>query len=124
MYEWAQLRGGPPPPLGLERGRWYRVETRTKGGLVRVLGPNAVGIPLDQTQVRLIDHEPTTITRVQASGFRPVGPGEPLAELTYYGVCPQGHRIQKLGVGDSHAECSECGETYPVDDELHYEGRK
>ena len=124
MYEWAQLRAGPPPPSGLERGRWYRVETRTKDGLVRVLGPNAVGIPLHHTQVLVIDDEPNAITRVQATGFQPVGHGISGPELTYYGVCPTGHRIQTLGVGDSHAECSECDKSYSVEDELHYEGQK
>ncbi len=120
MSEWAQLLAGPPSPhAALERGHWYRVETRTKDGIVRVMGLNAVGHPVAESLVRIINHEPEKITRVQATGFQRVLPGQPPPELTYYAVCPTGHRIYPLRTGDSNVECRRCGRTYEVEDEQH-----
>src|SRR5712692_9674437 len=57
MSEWAQLLAGPPSPhAALERGHWYRVEARTKDGIVWVMGPNAVGRPVAESLVRIINH--------------------------------------------------------------------
>src|SRR3989442_8486103 len=76
MSEWAQLLAGPPSPhAALERGHWYRVEARTKDGIVWVMGPNAVGRPVAESLVRIINHEPEKVTRVQATGFQRVLPG-------------------------------------------------
>src|SRR2546422_561115 len=119
MAEWAQLLAGPPSPPPLESGHWYRVESRTKDGVVRVLGPNAVGQTIHASMVRIVTEEPNTITRVQAGRFQRVVPGQPTAELTYYGVCPRGHRIKKLGIGDSEADCNQCGKRYTVEEEQH-----
>jgi len=78
MSEWAQLLAGPPSPhAALERGHWYRVEARTTDGIVRVMGPNAVGHPVAESLVRIINHEPEKVTRVQAMGFQRVLPGQP-----------------------------------------------
>ena|SRR2546425_140808 len=64
MSEWAQLLAGPPSPhAALERGHWYRVETSTKDGIVRVMGLNAVGHPVAESLVRIINHEPEKVTR-------------------------------------------------------------
>ena len=120
MSEWAQLLAGPPAPHAtLERGYWYRVEARTKDGIVRVMGPNAVGRPVAERLVRIVNHEPERVTRVQATGFQRVLPGQPPPELTYYGVCPKGHRIYPLRIGDSNVECRLCARTYELEDEQH-----
>ena len=120
MSEWAQLLAGPPSPhAALERGHWYRVETSTKNGIVRLMGLNAVGHPVAESLVRIINHEPEKVTRVQATGFQRVLPGQPPPELTYYGVCPKGHRIYPLRIGDANVECKRCGRTYEVEDEQH-----
>ncbi len=120
MSEWAQLLAGPPSPhAALERGHWYPVQTSTKDGIVRVMGLNAVGHPVAESQVRIISREPDKVTRVQATGFQRVLPGQPPPELTYYAVCPIGHRIYPLRIGDSKVECRRCGRTYEVEDEQH-----
>ncbi len=84
---------------------------------MRVMGPGAVGIPLHESLVRIIGHEPDKITRVQGTHMRPMRPGEPTPMLSFYGVCPQGHRIEPLSVADSSARCEECQRGYPVEDE-------
>ncbi len=120
MSEWAQLLAGPPSPhAALERGHWYRVEPRTKDGIVQVMGPNAVSRPVAESLVRIINHEPERVTRVQATAFQRVLPGQPAPELAYYGVCPKGHRIYPLRIGDSNVECRLCGRTYELEDEQH-----
>ncbi len=120
MSEWAQLLAGPPAPhAALERGYWYRVEARTKDGIVRVMGPNAVGRPVAESLVRIVNHEPERVTRVQATGFQRVLPGQPPPEVTYYGVCPKRHRIYPLRIGDSNVECRLCARTYELENEQH-----
>lgn len=116
MTQWAQLKGGPPARAGLERGHWYRVEAVLRDDMVRVLGPNAVGVPLDLPSVRIIDHDPDAITRVQATGFQPIKPGQPTPQLSFYGVCPRGHRVDPLPLTDQ-ALCPRCRRTYQVEDE-------
>lgn len=105
MAEWAQLRAGPPPNPSLERGHWYRVETRKHDGFVRVLGPQAVGVPTHTDLVRIIDHDPDMVTRVPGVGFQVLRPGEPPPMLWFYGVCPSGHRIEEVGIADQEARC-------------------
>jgi len=54
---------------------------------VRVMGPNAVGRPVcREPGARIMNHEPEKVTRVQATGFQRVLPGQPPPELTNYGV--------------------------------------
>ena len=117
MTEWAQPLRGPPPPDQLQRGHWYPVETRMHDGFVRVLGPNAVGVPIRDSLFRIIDHEPSTVTRVQKTPFGVDRDGID-SELAYYGVCPEGHRIETLRRGDSNVECDQCGQTYDIEDEV------
>src|SRR5258708_28111070 len=117
MAQWAQLKAGPPTRGGLERGHWYRVETLTKNDVIRVLGPNAVGVTLDVPSVRLTDQEPTTITRVHSSTFQAIKPGQPAPMMEFYGVCPKGHRIEPLRLGDDEAQCPQCKRKYRVNDE-------
>src|SRR3989441_4950272 len=77
MAEWGQLLAGAPSPhAALERGHWSRVEARTKDGIVRVMGPNAVGRSVAESLVRIINHEPEKVTRVQATGLQRVLPGQ------------------------------------------------
>ncbi len=122
MAEWAQPLRGPPPPDQLQRGHWYPVEIRMHDGFVRVLGPNAVGIPTRDSLLRIIDHEPNTVTRVQKTSFG-VDRDDVNRELAYYGICPKGHRIEPLRLGDS-VECGECGVGYDVEDEQHVEDKE
>jgi hypothetical protein len=68
MAEWGQLLAGPPSPhAALERGHWYPVEARTKDGVVWEMGANAVGRPVAESLVRIINHEPEKVTRVRVS---------------------------------------------------------
>jgi len=85
-------------------------------GFVRVLGPNAVGISTRDSLLRIIDHEPNTVTRVQATTFG-VHRDDVDRELSYYGVCPEGDRIEPLTRGDSIVECDRCDVTYDIEDE-------
>jgi hypothetical protein len=117
VEEWAQLKGGPPQSRGLERGHWYPVETRTKDGLVRVLGPGAVGVMVDMPSVRIVNRQPDMITRIQGTPIRSIISGQPTPMLFYYGVCPKGHHIQPLTLADSKVECPKCNQTYHVEDE-------
>ncbi len=119
MTQFAQLKGGPPT-RGLERGRWYPIEAITKEGMVRVLGPNAVGVVFDTRSVRILDHEPGAITRIQGTGFQALEPGQPTPMMSFYGVCPRGHRIDGLSYVVDKARCSECGKVYSVEDEEHF----
>ena len=59
------------------------MEARTKRGIVQVMGPSAVGRPVAESLVRIINHEPEKVTRVQATGFQRVLPGKspPRADL-------------------------------------------
>ena len=119
MAEWAQLKAGPPNTSGLQRGQWYAVESRRYDGLVRLLGQNAVVTPLHEQMIRIIDERPTRITRVQKTGFRALRPGESPPKLAFYGVCPEGHRIDELRISDSRVPCPACGREYDVEDEEH-----
>jgi hypothetical protein len=121
MSEWAQLKRGPPSPDSrLERGHWYPIGVHTHSGRVRVIAPDGVGIPLSDRSVRIVDHDPNHITRVQATDFQPVAAGDSGPELEYYGVCPMDHEIGTIRAADSHAECSECGRSFPIEDEEHF----
>lgn len=111
------VKGGPPPRVGLERGHWYRVEAVTTDGVVRVLGPRAVGVTLDIPSVRIIEHEPDAITRVQGTRFEPVMPGQPIPQLSFYGVRPRGHRIPTLPLTEDKALCGQCKQAYRIEDE-------
>jgi len=71
--------------------------------MVRVMGPNAVGVPLDNPSVRIINHEPNTITRIPAAGHQPLTPGQRPPMLTFYGLCPNGHRLDSLPLTDDEA---------------------
>ncbi len=117
MTQWAQLKGGPPESGGLERGHWYPVEAITKEGIVRVLGPSAVGVVLDARSVRVINHQPDTITRIEGTGFRALKPGQPTPMMSFYGVCPKGHRLEQLTYVVDKARCEKCGQTYRVENE-------
>ena len=116
MTQYAQLKAGPPTH-GLERGHWYPVEAVTTGGVVRVLGPNAVGVVLDTQSLRIVDHPPEAITRVEGTGVQPIEPGQPTPMMSYYGVCPKGHRVGDLTYVVERARCGKCGAEYPIEDE-------
>ena len=115
MSEWVQLRAGPPANPRLERGHWYRVEARTRDGVLRVLSADAVGSPTHTDLVRIIDHDPDMVTRVQGVGFQALKPGQSPPMLSFYGVCPSGHRIERLGVTDNEARCPQCNRTYRIE---------
>ena len=115
MSEWAQLLAGPPANPRLERGRWYRVESRTHEGIVRLLSADAVGVTTHTNFVRIIDHAPDTVTRVQDMDFQAMK-GQMLPTFPFRGVCPAGHRIEKLGAVDE-ARCPQCSRTCRVEDE-------
>ncbi len=120
MAEWAQLVMGKSAPHGtLRRGRWYPVETRTVSGFVRLIGPGAVGYPFRQSALRIIDHDPDSVTRVQVGRFRPTGPSDSEAGLRYFGVCPRGHEIRAVDIRDKEADCGLCAQVYPIEDEEH-----
>jgi uncharacterized protein YbaR (Trm112 family) len=118
VAEWAQLKALGAAPHQLERGRWYAVVDRTKQGMIRVSGPQAVGIPIAEERVRVIKHEPDSITRVPAAAFARKDPGQRItATMGFYGVCPRDHVIDKLSPTDGKALCPECERTYPIEDE-------
>ena|SRR3989442_15406073 len=117
MTEWAQLRAGPTSITGLERGVWYRVEERRPGRFIQLLGPDAVATSLHYDAVRIIDHPPDMVTRIQETEFHPVRPGEPSPPLSYYGMCPRGHCIRSLQGNEPEVTCPQCARTYRVEDE-------
>ena len=119
MAEWAQLLAGPPAQTPLERGHWYGVVDRLNSAMLRLSGPNAIGVMIHADMVRLTNREPSSATRVQARGFLPMEPGQPTPMMTFYGVCPKGHRIDSLSIGDSDVKCSKCERSYFVEDEQH-----
>jgi hypothetical protein len=119
MAEWAQFKGGPPPPAGLERGRWYPIK-RINNDKVLILGPNALSVALSSKLLRIIDREPDTVTRVQGTEFQPVSSPQPAPTMTFYGVCPEGHRIECLSLFATDANCEQCNRTYQVQDEERY----
>lgn len=119
MTEWAQLKAGPPNLTNLERGCWYIIETRRYDGLLRVLGPNAVVTPIHEDYVRIVTEEPNLITRVQATRGLPRQPGDESQMLEFYGVCPKGHKIERLGMAASQARCPACGGEFAVETEAH-----
>jgi len=94
---------------------WKRARRRHRAGD----GTNAVGRPVAESLVRIINHEPEKVTRVQATGLQRVLPGQPPPELTYYGVCPKGHRIYPLRLGDANVDCRLCARTYELENEQH-----
>lgn len=120
MNQWAQLKGGPPPPGGLERGHWYRVESIVNGTVLRVLGRLAIGVMVDMRAVRIVDQEPEKVTRIPATSFRAVRPGDAVPMLTFRGVCPRGHDLPELSLTATAANCSECNRPYDVEDEEHF----
>ena len=115
MSKWAQPKRPSPDPSSLRRGHWYRVESRTDDGRVTVIGHDGVRIPLNQSSLRIIEHEPNTITRLpKGTDF------DSPADIQGYGICPKGHNVGRI-YGD-HAQCSECDRTYAVEDEEVYTG--
>lgn len=70
--------------------------------------------------VRLTDREPDKMTRVQATGLLRKEPGQPTPMMTFYGVCPKGHRIERLSMADVEVQCSRCSRKYVVEDEQHF----
>ena len=66
--------------------------------------------------LRIVGKEPTTITRVQDTGFVAAGVDR---ILTYYGVCPRAHRIDTLKASQTEVRCPQCGRSYPIEDEEH-----
>jgi hypothetical protein len=119
MAEWAQLLAGPLPRDPLERGRWYSVIDRLNTGLLKLSGPDAAPVMIHADFVRLTEREPAKITRVQATGLLRKDPGQPTPMMTFYGVCPKGHRLNRLSITDIEKQCSECGRTYLIEDEHH-----
>ncbi len=117
MTQWAQLKGGPPERGGLKRGHWYPVEAITQEGMVRVLGESAVGVVLDMPAVRVIDHQPDTITRIEGTGFRARESGQATPMMSFYGICPKGHRVENLTYLVDKVRCENCGQTYRIEDE-------
>ena len=116
MAQWAQLKGGPPEPYGLQRGHWYGVVDVMTTGMVRVSGPSAIGTPLHLPAVRIIDREPDMITRIEGTGFRAKTSSQ-VPQMSFYGVCPKGHRVELLSIADDTGRCDACGVTYPIEDE-------
>lgn len=119
MAEWAQLKSGPAKSSELERGHWYAVDSRRYDGTLRVQGPNAIAVTIHETYVRIIDREPSHITRVQRTRNAARQSGQRTAMLEFYGVCPRGHVIETVGLTDSPVQCEECGREYPVEGEEH-----
>src|SRR5258705_13911308 len=101
MIEWAQLRAGPTVKTGLERGRWYQVQARAENGVISVLGPDATGVPLHESLLRLRNRQPDFITRVPATGFQVIRSGTRMAEPSFYGVCPSQHHLKRLCAADA-----------------------
>ena len=117
---YAQLIGGLSSRKSiLERGYWYQVESLPPGGFIRIVGPDSIRCTHSETVVRVVDTKPNWITRVPDVNYGVKHRGEVGPEGTgYYGVCPEGHRIEGLRGTESESECRECGMTYAVGDEL------
>lgn len=117
MPEWAQLRAGSGARSSLERGMWYAVEHRGEDGFVDLAGPDGEGVSLSAALLRIIDREPSAITRVQETEILVVRPGEAAPPVSYYGICPRRHWIGGLAPHDIESRCPECQQIYPVEDE-------
>jgi len=39
--------------------------------------------------------------------------------MSFYGICPKGHFIERLRIGDAEVPCTLCGGEYLVEDEQH-----
>ncbi len=122
MEKWAQLIGGLSSQTPeLQRGHWYRVIDHRidPGGLVRVMGPGAIGYTRHEDFFRIIDREPDKITRVtRGTAYRPDTPGELPSGISAYGICPKDHTIDPLP-GDPQVKCTECDKVYEIEDEQH-----
>ena len=119
MEQWAQLyrdRGRHPP---LQRGYWYPVvDAGRKAGLRPAL-IRLAGITVPITDVRVVTLEPTAITRVAAFHAMKVKSftGR-IGTDAAHGICPKGHRLERLGSAN-RAKCSECNNhEYEVEDEV------
>jgi len=117
MGEWAQLRSATVARPGLERGLWYRVQSRGRDGSIRIIGPEGGVIDCQPHTIHVIDHDPDTITRVEQAAFLPVRPGEPAPTVTHYGHCPRGHWIRNVPAGAAELRCADCDLLYKVEDE-------
>jgi hypothetical protein len=117
MGDWAQLRSATVARPGLERGIWYRVQSRGRDGSIRIIGPDGAVIDCPPHLVRVIEHDPDAITRIEEAAFLVVRPGEPAPALTYYGLCPRGHWLPHLAADAAELRCEKCGLSYRVEDE-------
>lgn len=117
MSEWGQLRAGTTIRGGLERGFWYPVHLRQADGVVWLLTPAETTVPMEPNLVRVINWKPNAITRIPETEFQPIRPGEPAAQLKFYGICPKGHFVKHVAESDVEAQCSKCENTYPVQNE-------
>ncbi len=114
MAEWAQLRHAMLHDQ-LERGWWYPVLDRTHDGMVRVSVDASMAV-LRVSQVRLIDHEPQTATRI-----RPITMAEKSelgrgARMRYVAVCPRNHDLGVVLFTDDQVECTQCDRVYELED--------
>ncbi len=117
MGEWIQLRCGiSHDPL--KRGRWYPVLDRRQDGMVRVsLNGNTAIVYMKE--VRLIDHEPETATRLRSITHAERAPEEPVAIIvSSAAICPRNHELGEVSDTDDQVECEQCGRTYPIEEEL------
>ena len=106
VFRWDEvtLVKVPAPPKPLRRGFWYRVTMHTNDGNVRVANRAGDEWPLHESQIYVVDIQPSTITRIAEPGFG------------YEGVCPEGHLIRSVAPVP-HLECAACGITYAVEEE-------
>ena len=118
MEQWAQMyrNGGRHPPL--QRGYWYPVvdagrKARLDPALIRLSG-----ITLPITDVRVVTLEPSAITRVAEFQMKVKSHTGRIGTDTAHGICPKGHRLDRLGSAN-RAKCSECNNhEYEVEDEV------
>jgi hypothetical protein len=113
--EWVQVKDGPRAPSQLERGHWYEVDRKDEDGTIQVKLSDGVSFSTHLHLVRLRDHWPTAITRLQSSTYELGNAG---AERGNQGVCPTGHRLfAPLLPAQLQAYCTICKEMYPIEDE-------
>ena len=117
MGEWIQLRRATSHDQ-LKRGRWYPVLDRMKEGMVRA-SLNGGFTNVHITQVRLIDHDPETATRLRPITLAERAPEEPVAFITSTtAICPQNHELEEVSTTDDQVKCHQCNRTYPIEEEL------
>lgn len=117
MGKWIQLRCGVSHDP-LKRGWWYPVLDRMKEGMVRA-SLNGGFTVVHITQVRLIDHEPETATRLRPITLVEMAPEEPVVIITSStAICPRNHELEEVSTTDDQVECQRCGRTYPIEEEL------